>query len=542
LEFFWFGGHGAGVIEPPIGNTLVSGHRSRLISFAIFAVVGFAILFEWFFLWSSSDATVKLPFLKKGDLMLHVRLWVFWVGLFLALGRGSFAADRLAIPGKPEQASALKQVRELFAAEYADTSPHGRQVLTDKLSKAARETDDSTVGYVLLCEVRDISAGMGNARAALGAAQRLDSLYAEHPWEALLAALLELRKASLSAVSASDAVMAGMAAMDDSLSSGDVEVAIKLAAALDPITARVSDRELAAAARQHATDGRAAMAERGRITPDLKVLQEHPGDPRASLMVGRFLCFTLGQWDEGLKVLMNVAEPGLRDLAVLDRSNPLDARTEVKIGDGWAALAESARGAARVHLNERAAMWYRRALASLTGLEKLRVDKRLSTAGTVIKPWDSTAYVTTSDGKGIEIGMADRNVSRSFLIQFDVKTTSKHSAVLLTKRKREGDSSITISLSSHGMIEVADDGSFYKQSAKGKAVVNDGNWHTIRVEKQGTITKFFVDNVPEGMVEVRAELESASPWTLGYHETWHSEPLDAEFRHVRIEGEGRAIR
>lgn len=108
--------------------------------------------------------------------------------------------------------------------------------------------------------------------------------------------------------------------------------------------------------------------------------------------------------------------------------------------------------------------------------------------------------------------------------------------MLLTKRKKEGDTSITISLTSQGTIAAADDGSFYKQEAKGNITVNDGKWHTVRIEKQGLILKFYVDNMPEGMVEVREQMKSESPWTLGMHEPWHSKPLDAEFRHVRIEG------
>jgi hypothetical protein len=39
----------------------------------------------------------------------------------------------------------------------------------------------------------------------------------------------------------------------------------------------------------------------------------------------------------------------------------------------------------------------------------------------------------------------------------------------------------------------------------------------------------------EGTVEVREAMNSESPWTLGFHEAWHSRPLNAEFRHVRIE-------
>jgi hypothetical protein len=90
-------------------------------------------------------------------------------------------------------------------------------------------------------------------------------------------------------------------------------------------------------------------------------------------------------------------------------------------------------------------------------------------------------------------------------------------------------------LTDGGVISAAADASFYKEELTGKRIVNDGIWHTVRVEKEGKVLRLFVDGVSEGKLDVRPDLSSTSPWMLGWHGPWNSGALDAEFRHVRIE-------
>jgi hypothetical protein len=455
----------------------------------------------------------------------------------LAASQSATAAERLPIPSEADQSAALPQVKELYAAEYQGQSVAARLALAEKLLKSAGETEDPTLRYVLWSEARDVAGAVGNARVALAAADRLAATYAHRPAEATLAALDALRRSSsISAAAAGDAVMAALIALDGALANANLDVAVKLMTSADAFAALAANRDLAIVAKQISIEVHDANSDWARLMPQRTVLQDKPDDPKASLAVGKFLSLTLGRWGEGLALLANASDPKLKELAALDRSAPADPKLAVTIADGWLALADGARGLQRAHLLRRALEWDRRALPGLTGLNKLRIAKRIAASASIIRPWDPTPYETSADSKGVELPFNDSGAMKSCLIQFDLKTLHHGSAAcLVTKRKREGESSVTVLLTDAGAISAAGDGSFYKEEVIGKKIVNDGNWHTVRIEKEGKILRLFVDGVSEGKLDVRPDLSSPSPWTLGWHGVWNSGSLDAEFRHVRIE-------
>jgi hypothetical protein len=126
-------------------------------------------------------------------------------------------------------------------------------------------------------------------------------------------------------------------------------------------------------------------------------------------------------------------------------------------------------------------------------------------------------------------------VTRSFLLQFEVRTTWTGKGILLTKRQVESDGSLTFELGSGGGVNLYGDASFYKVLLRGETPVNDGAWHVIRVEKQGPTTRLFVDGMSQGTLETRAAFTSKSPWVIGWHGSWGKGAMDGEIRHVRIQ-------
>lgn len=67
----------------------------------------------------------------------------------------------------------------------------------------------------------------------------------------------------------------------------------------------------------------------------------------------------------------------LKDLASKDLAEPSAAADQVEIGDGWWELAENENRISKAELQKRAGYWYQIALPNLTGLTKVRVEKRL---------------------------------------------------------------------------------------------------------------------------------------------------------------------
>jgi len=97
----------------------------------------------------------------------------------------------------------------------------------------------------------------------------------------------------------------------------------------------------------------------------------------------------------GIPRLAKGSDPTLADLAKQDRQGPATAQQQVELGDAWWKLAESYDAAekdkdAAANLRARAAFWYRRALPSLSGLTRDRVEKHLAETA-VGAPVENTA-------------------------------------------------------------------------------------------------------------------------------------------------------
>ena len=111
-------------------------------------------------------------------------------------------------------------------------------------------------------------------------------------------------------------------------------------------------------------------------------LKTVPDDPDACLAVGRWYCFSQGDWDEGLKLLAKGSDDALKSLAAEElASKPSKAEDKVARGDAWWDLAEKAAGKAKAAMRRRAGHWYQEAMPDLApGLGKSKVEKRLAQA------------------------------------------------------------------------------------------------------------------------------------------------------------------
>lgn len=105
-------------------------------------------------------------------------------------------------------------------------------------------------------------------------------------------------------------------------------------------------------------------------------LQARPDDPAAALELGRFLCGVRGEWEKGLPYLAKGADAALQSVARKDLEAPADAISQVELGDLWWDLGEKA-AAERDLFRTRACHWYDRASGALSGLARVRVEKRL---------------------------------------------------------------------------------------------------------------------------------------------------------------------
>ncbi len=109
-----------------------------------------------------------------------------------------------------------------------------------------------------------------------------------------------------------------------------------------------------------------------------RTLAETPDDPAACSDAGRYLCLVKEKWDEGLPLLARGSDETLKALAQEETAKPKDPAARLALGESWwnAARKESndtlkARAAAR------ALHWFEDAIPGLSGLEKIRAEKRI---------------------------------------------------------------------------------------------------------------------------------------------------------------------
>ena len=75
-----------------------------------------------------------------------------------------------------------------------------------------------------------------------------------------------------------------------------------------------------------------------------------PDDPAANLTLGKYLCFSRGDWQQGFSRLAKGSDPVLAELASKGLVNPTDAAVQEALGDDWWKASEAAKGVAKAEM------------------------------------------------------------------------------------------------------------------------------------------------------------------------------------------------
>src|SRR5262249_41386355 len=125
-------------------------------------------------------------------------------------------AGRFAIPDQDAQKRAETLIRDVFAPEYAKTTPMDQRNLAEKFLQQAKETrDDAVARYVLLREARDLAAQASELTAAFEAVETLGKAFdidvlAGKAW--VLARIGQVSKSSMIHVQLAEAALPLIAA------------------------------------------------------------------------------------------------------------------------------------------------------------------------------------------------------------------------------------------------------------------------------------------------------------------------------------------
>jgi len=285
---------------------------------------------------------------------------------------------RLPVPEASAQRQAETLVREIFKDDYAKKAPADRRALALKLLQQASETsDDAAARYVLLRESQDLAAQTGDDDTAFQAIDALAKHYAVSGPELKLAALASIEKSARSPEECRRVSLAYLKVGEDVLPAGSFEAAERSCESAVSWARKGKDVPLLSRAEARLKEVKELRARHAGAAGAEKILASNPEDPPANATVGLFKCLVLGEWEKGLPLVAKGPDGPFKAAAQKDLAAPSDPAAGVAVGDAWWDLGEKETGVARISLRKRAATWYAKAVPGLTGLTKVRAEKRV---------------------------------------------------------------------------------------------------------------------------------------------------------------------
>jgi hypothetical protein len=286
------------------------------------------------------------------------------------------------VPEAAAQKEAERLVRELFRDDYAKRAPADVQALAVKLLQQGRETKGDPAGqFVLFQQARELAAQAGDFATALAAAEETEKAYAVDGL-AMKAQTLSAARPPRLVETSGPLAESCLALIGDALASNRLDLAADLAGKAESAARETKDAGLLKEAQRRRRDVEAARQAWPMAQAAEMILASAPDDPAANATAGRYAVLIRGDWPGGTAKLAKGADPTLRAAAALDLAQPADPSGQAAAGDAWwdAAEKESVPAWKRA-LRERARHWYDLAQPSLTGLSKVKVEKRLDRSG-----------------------------------------------------------------------------------------------------------------------------------------------------------------
>jgi hypothetical protein len=285
---------------------------------------------------------------------------------------------KLPVPEGEALKRAETLVREVFKDDFAKKDLGGRRALARALLKQGLETkDDPAVRFVLFREAADVAADGGDLKLALEALDQGLCLYAVNGREAKKSVLNKARKSALAPDDAATAVEAYLRIGADEAAADDYDAAALTLKEAEGLAEKLKNLALVGRVRARSKELSELKRDAAGAAAARKTLASRPDDPEANRIVGRHVCFRKADWAGGLPLLAKGSDGALKALASRDLADPSTASDQVAAGDGWWDLSEKEETPAKEELRRRAAFWYARAVPHLTGLTKVKLEKRL---------------------------------------------------------------------------------------------------------------------------------------------------------------------
>ncbi len=297
------------------------------------------------------------------------------------IGLPNANAEPKETPKEPEpdagsQAKAEQLIKDLFKADYAKRRRTDVQELATKLLQQGIETkEDPAVRYVLLREARELAVQAADAMTALRAVDEMAKWYAVDALDLKISVLEKIGRLAGTAASAKTLVDHALDSVEDAVMTDAFDAAARLLKFAEGAARKTKSLSLVTSIQGRMKELEQLRKEHEAVKPAMDALTKAPADPVASLALGKYLCFSKGDWELGLPLLAQSNDAKLKDLAERDLAEPTEPQEQADLGDVWWELASAERGPGKLQMQLRAFYWYRQSRPKLTGVGKVKVEK-----------------------------------------------------------------------------------------------------------------------------------------------------------------------
>lgn len=289
---------------------------------------------------------------------------------------------RQPVPDQAAVQKALKMLDEVYKDDMtAAKTPEKKRSFAGRLLAEALEAQVPAEQFALLQAARQWAVQAGDVSFALRAADAMIERF-QVDAVAIKAEALEGLSKTGSPVSPVELAEAAEPLVQEALDHDAYDMAVRLSRLGLNAARRTKNAELIKRLTAQNKEVEQAAKAYQKIQAAKDALRQNPKDPEANLLMGRYLCFEKGRWEEGLPHLAQSADESLRKLAADDLAKPTEAAKQTALAEAWWQRAQEEKDTqARSAMQGRCAHWYGEALPKLGGLDKIKAQRRIQEAG-----------------------------------------------------------------------------------------------------------------------------------------------------------------
>jgi hypothetical protein len=287
------------------------------------------------------------------------------------------SGSRLPPPAPNLRRESTMAVKEIFGEEMAAAkSAEQRSALAKKLLSHAASSSAPADRWVLFSDAMRLASEAGDLESSRQAVRQFSAVFEVDKSSLMLEGLTRL--AAKSAPAALDPV--ARAAIELSQDSDDADVSQKSLLLAASIARKTANKQLVAEItklQQQQRDMAKLQKEAGAIR---EKLASNSNDRETCLEAGEFFCFKMNDWQRGLPLLVKGSDASLAKLAQADLAAEANMKARASVADAWWDWGNAQKPPTKNAALSRAARLYESTVAEASGLERARLEKRISQA------------------------------------------------------------------------------------------------------------------------------------------------------------------